>query len=91
MELMEEYFDSMNHPWVLSNAFDADTGGQQPLGGCQYSVMLRHRGILVGIMGLIEEAWLQSLPAVDPKDIRYSSTNTLTPLPGRMTLGCLML
>lgn len=66
---MERLFHRTNNPWILSNAFDAQTG--QPFASCEYSRVLIWNGVRVGIMGLIEKEWLATLPCVNPSAIRY--------------------
>ncbi|KAI8471753.1 MAG: Metallo-dependent phosphatase-like protein [Monoraphidium minutum] len=56
-------------PWLLANVMDADTG--LPLGGCEASVIIEHAGIRVGLMGLAEREWVDTLPCVEPEDVIY--------------------
>ena len=45
-------------PWLLANVLDPSLGEDQPLGGCEKTVILEaSNGIKVGIIGLGEREW----------------------------------
>ena len=56
-------------PWVLSNAFAVDSG--LPLAGCRETVIMDYHGIKIGLIGLIEEEWLATLPMVEASSVDY--------------------
>jgi len=53
-----------NFPWLASNVLEVETGKLIP--GFHRTVMLEHQGVKVGVMGIIEPEWLQTLAALDP-------------------------
>eukprot|EP00882_Tetradesmus_deserticola_P031535 GHRQ01035664.1.p1 GENE.GHRQ01035664.1~~GHRQ01035664.1.p1 ORF type:complete len:184 (+),score=62.10 GHRQ01035664.1:257-808(+) len=57
-------------PWLMANVLDAETG--EPLGGVGRTLMLEHpSGIKVGIVGLVEGDWVETLSCVEPEEVRY--------------------
>ena len=45
-------------PWLLANVLDPSLGEDQPLGGCEKTLILEaFNGIKVGIIGLGEREW----------------------------------
>ncbi len=52
--------DQTNFPWILSNVFDGMTGAQ--LAGTALTKMLEWYGIKIGILGLAEKEWIDTLP-----------------------------
>jgi 5'-nucleotidase len=55
-------------PWLLSNVVDAVTG--QPLADGKRSLVIEFQGWRVGLMGLIEIEWLDTLSTISPGDVR---------------------
>uniref|UniRef100_A0A1I8IWB6 Metallophos domain-containing protein n=1 Tax=Macrostomum lignano TaxID=282301 RepID=A0A1I8IWB6_9PLAT len=58
-------------PWLLSNIIDRETG--RPLAEGLETVCIDHRasGLRIGIVGLVELEWVDTLSTVDPEDIRF--------------------
>ena len=56
-------------PWVLSNAFAVESG--LPLAGCRETAIMDYHGIKIGLIGLIEEEWLATLPMVEASSVDY--------------------
>ncbi|KAK5704009.1 hypothetical protein LTR97_003022 [Elasticomyces elasticus] len=63
-----EYLASLcTFPWLCSNVLDSDLGDGVALGRCKRSVMLTSsNGIKIGIMGLIEKEWLDTINTLPP-------------------------
>lgn len=57
-------------PWLCSNVIMKDSG--QPLGNCQRYHVLDHGGVRVGLMGLVEKEWLDTLTVVEEEDMEYT-------------------
>lgn len=55
-------------PWIISNALDAKSG--LPLAGGSEVGVVDHRGLRIGFVGLVEEAWLATLGTVDRDEVR---------------------
>lgn len=43
----------------------------RPLGNGKISHILNHNGLRIGIMGLVEKEWLDTLPTIDPNEVTY--------------------
>ncbi|KAH5277735.1 hypothetical protein HBI26_064450 [Parastagonospora nodorum] len=62
-------------PWLLANVLDPALGEGVPLGNAQKTVMLTSsNGIKVGVIGLAEREWLDTINALPP-DIIYKSAS----------------
>ncbi|KAL5118840.1 hypothetical protein ACEQ8H_003162 [Pleosporales sp. CAS-2024a] len=62
-------------PWLLANVLDPALGEGVPLGNAQRTVMLTSsNGIKVGVIGLAEREWLDTINSLPP-DIIYKSAS----------------
>ncbi|KAF0488042.1 Metallo-dependent phosphatase [Gigaspora margarita] len=52
-----------NFPWLLSNVVDSETDG--PVAGKKF-VILEKNGLKLGIVGLVEKDWLETIPNLPP-------------------------
>jgi 5'-nucleotidase len=57
-------------PWLLSNVVDVLSG--EPLANGKRFVVLDWEGHRVGIMGLIEKEWLDTLSTIAASEVRYT-------------------
>ncbi|CAG8612176.1 52_t:CDS:2, partial [Racocetra fulgida] len=57
-----------NFPWLLSNVVDSKTD-ESPAGSKKF-VVLEKGGLKLGIVGLVEKEWLETIPNL-PSDIQY--------------------
>ena len=57
-------------PWLLSNVFEADCPSRPLADGKRYR-LLQWQGYNVGIMGLVEREWLETLAMIDMDEVRY--------------------
>lgn len=73
VEKMAKLISATNFPWLLSNARLADEGASRLL---QRTVVLEKGGYRVGLMGLVEKEWVDTLALVDPEDITVSDPVT---------------
>ena len=69
VENLDERMGETEFPWVLSNAFAVDSG--LPLAGCRETVIMDYHGIKIGLIGLIEKDWLNTLSAVPSTSVDY--------------------
>jgi len=53
----------------MSNVVDNETG--RPLGGGKISHFIFHNNTSIGLIGLVEREWLETLPTIDPKEVTY--------------------
>ncbi|XP_055319481.1 mannosylglucosyl-3-phosphoglycerate phosphatase isoform X3 [Sitodiplosis mosellana] len=70
LEVITEHIAKTSFPWLMSNVVDNETG--RPLGSGKNTHVIEHNGIKVGIMGLVEKEWLDTLPTIDPKEVTYT-------------------
>jgi len=64
-----------NFPWLLANVHDPALGDGVPLGNAKKTVMLTaSNGLKVGVIGLAEREWLDTINALPP-DIIYKSAS----------------
>ncbi|KAF2800644.1 Metallo-dependent phosphatase [Melanomma pulvis-pyrius CBS 109.77] len=62
-------------PWLLANVFDPALGESVPLGNAKKTVLLESsNGIKVGVIGLAEREWLDTINSLPP-DIIYKSAS----------------
>ena len=70
LELAKDLVGSTGCPWVLANVFDSAHG--ELLGGSAASVILDHAGVRVGLFGLIEREWMDTLSEVDVSTLVFT-------------------
>ncbi|KAL7677863.1 hypothetical protein ACOME3_004096 [Neoechinorhynchus agilis] len=58
-----------NTSWFLSNLFDYET--KEPLPLVHVSEIVAHQGVKIGLMGLIENEWIDTLGTVDRDELLY--------------------
>lgn len=68
---LEDLASKCNFPWLISNVWDRTTGGT--LGNGHEWLVLEWQGYRIGLMGLIESEWLETLATVSTDHIRYES------------------
>ncbi|XP_036382207.1 snake venom 5'-nucleotidase-like [Megalops cyprinoides] len=66
---LEEMTSQMDFPWLLSNVYDRFTS--ETLGHGVVSSLIVWNGLKVGLMGLVEEEWLDTLGTVDKVNLHY--------------------
>lgn len=69
LEVLSEHVQKTNFPWLMSNVVDNETG--RPLGGGKITHFFFHNDVRVGLIGLVEKEWLDTLPAIDPKEVTF--------------------
>lgn len=69
VEVLHEAVLESNFPWMLSNAWERESG--ERFAGALETVMVEHGGRKFGLMGLIEEEWLATLATLERSDIIY--------------------
>ncbi|KAF2130271.1 5'-nucleotidase-like protein [Dothidotthia symphoricarpi CBS 119687] len=78
-----------NFPWLLANVLDPALGEGVPLGNAKKTVMLTSsNGIKIGVIGLGEREWLDTINALPPDIIYKSASETAKELiPGLKEQG----
>lgn len=69
LEVLGKWVEKCNFPWLMSNVIDNETG--RPLGNGKITHILNHNNFRVGLMGLVEKEWLDTLPTIDPNEVTY--------------------
>lgn len=64
-------------PWLVANILDPALGENVPIGNCKRTHMLTSsNGIKIGLIGLGEREWLQTINSLPPNLIYKSATET---------------
>eukprot|EP00698_Gefionella_okellyi_P023220 TRINITY_DN785_c0_g1_i4.p1 TRINITY_DN785_c0_g1~~TRINITY_DN785_c0_g1_i4.p1 ORF type:complete len:450 (+),score=111.83 TRINITY_DN785_c0_g1_i4:389-1738(+) len=66
---VEKLVKCSDFPWLLSNVYEKGT--TKPLGGGIRKLSIHHQGHKIGLMGLVEAEWLDTLAFVDPATVHY--------------------
>ncbi|XP_048458433.1 trifunctional nucleotide phosphoesterase protein YfkN-like isoform X3 [Rhincodon typus] len=69
VDLLEDVISEMNFPWLLSNVYDLFTS--EPLGHGIQSKIIEWNGVKVGLMGLVEEEWIDTLATIDKSSVNF--------------------
>ncbi|XP_038646944.1 mannosylglucosyl-3-phosphoglycerate phosphatase-like isoform X5 [Scyliorhinus canicula] len=69
VDLLEEIISEMNFPWLLSNVYDLITS--EPLGHGIGSKIIEWNGVKIGLMGLVEEEWIDTLATIDKSSVNF--------------------
>ncbi|XP_041771895.1 snake venom 5'-nucleotidase isoform X3 [Anopheles merus] len=69
LDILNEWVEKTNFPWLMSNVVDNETG--RPLGGGKITHIMHHNEVKVGLIGLVEKEWLDTLPTIDPNEVTY--------------------
>ncbi|OAA65167.1 sulfate transporter [Niveomyces insectorum RCEF 264] len=64
-------------PWLLANVFDPALGADEPIGHARRTCMITSsNGVKIGLLGLGEREWLETVNALPPNLIYKSATET---------------
>lgn len=64
-----------NFPWLCANVLDPALGEDVPLGNCKRTFMLESsNGIKVGVIGVVEREWLDTINTLPP-NLQYLSAS----------------
>ncbi|CAH4023484.1 unnamed protein product [Pieris brassicae] len=58
-----------NFPWLMSNVIDNETG--RPLGDGKITHALICNGHKIGLIGLVEQEWLETLATINPEEVTF--------------------
>eukprot|EP00735_Rhodelphis_limneticus_P011357 TRINITY_DN4444_c0_g1::TRINITY_DN4444_c0_g1_i1::g.7254::m.7254 TRINITY_DN4444_c0_g1::TRINITY_DN4444_c0_g1_i1::g.7254 ORF type:complete len:930 (-),score=263.40,sp/P29240/5NTD_DIPOM/25.46/4e-33,5_nucleotid_C/PF02872.13/1.3e-33,EF-hand_7/PF13499.1/3.4e-13,EF-hand_1/PF00036.27/2.1e-05,EF-hand_1/PF00036.27/0.009,EF-hand_6/PF13405.1/2.5e-05,EF-hand_6/PF13405.1/0.43,EF-hand_8/PF13833.1/0.34,EF-hand_8/PF13833.1/0.00049,EF-hand_5/PF13202.1/0.0098,EF-hand_5/PF13202.1/0.21,Metallophos/PF00149.23/0.0064,SP len=64
MGILQKHLQHTTFPWLLSNVDDTATGAK--LAGAKESVIFDWQGIKIGLMGLVEYDWFETIPGLPP-------------------------
>ncbi|KAK7114887.1 mannosylglucosyl-3-phosphoglycerate phosphatase-like [Littorina saxatilis] len=66
---LEKITEQTTFPWLLSNI--RDNINREPLGRGEVTHMIDHNGVKIGLIGIVEEEWIETLSTVDSEDITF--------------------
>ncbi|KAM9254036.1 snake venom 5'-nucleotidase-like [Dugong dugon] len=69
VDILEEYMKQMHFTWLLSNVYDRFTS--EPLGHGAVKKIIIWNSVKIGLMGLVEEDWLDTLATVNKSNLNY--------------------
>lgn len=75
VEQFQNLASQCDFPWLCANVLDPALGDDAPLGKCKRTVMLTSsNGIKIGIIGLVEREWLDTINTLPP-NLKYLSAS----------------
>ena len=72
LEVLEDYVEQSNFPWLISNCVDKST--RKPLGNGLVTHTFNWAGRRVGLMGLIEREWLVTLGTINLDEVQNQNS-----------------
>jgi len=70
LDVFTERREKSDFPWIISNVIDNESG--QPLGGGKVYHTMDWEGRKLGIIGLVEREWLDTVATIDKEHIDYT-------------------
>ena len=70
VENLCENIAKSHFPWLCSNCWHKETG--EPLAGAIEACVVQHQGYNIGLVGLIEEEWLECCSTVNPDCLDFT-------------------
>eukprot|EP00873_Tetraselmis_striata_P009001 jgi/Tetstr1/429265/TSEL_019183.t1 len=69
VENLEKFVRGTNFSWLMANVLDATTN--EPLAGAHRTRICMWNGIKVGLLGLVEKGWLETLATIGMDEVVY--------------------
>lgn len=69
LEVLSDWVAKCQFPWLMSNVVDNETG--RPLGDGRITHVLHWCGHRVGLLGLVEREWLDTLATINPDEVTF--------------------
>ncbi|XP_061724374.1 snake venom 5'-nucleotidase isoform X2 [Cydia pomonella] len=69
LEVLSGLVAQCNFPWLMSNVIDNETG--RPLGDGRITHALLCNGHKIGLIGLVEQEWLETLATINPEEVTF--------------------
>jgi len=69
LDVLEDLVSGNTFPWLMSNVFDNYTG--LPLANGKTTHVIEVGGRKIGFVGLVEDAWIETLATVDEEQVTY--------------------
>ena len=87
----QELASQCRFPWLLANVLDPALGPSVPLGNAKPSIVLDDGPFKIGVLGLVEREWLDTINTLPPNLIYKSASATAQDVAlGLRTEGCTM-
>ncbi|XP_069355862.1 mannosylglucosyl-3-phosphoglycerate phosphatase isoform X3 [Maniola hyperantus] len=69
LDVLSNLVAQCNFPWLMSNVIDNETG--RPLGDGKITHALLCNGHKIGLIGLVEQEWLDTLATINPEEVTF--------------------
>ncbi|XP_044741798.1 trifunctional nucleotide phosphoesterase protein YfkN isoform X2 [Chrysoperla carnea] len=69
LEVLSQWVAQTNFPWLMSNVVDNETG--RPLGEGKITSVIDWAGRRIGLLGLVEKEWLDTLTTINPEEVTF--------------------
>ncbi|KAJ8926041.1 hypothetical protein NQ315_009896 [Exocentrus adspersus] len=69
LEVLSEWVSKTDFPWLMSNVLDNETG--RPLGEGRITHVVHWDGRRIGLVGLVEKEWLDTLSTINPEETTF--------------------
>jgi len=70
LDVFTQHREKTEFPWIISNVIDSESG--QPLGGGKVHHTIEWEGRKLGIIGLVEREWLDTVSTLDKEHLDYT-------------------
>ncbi|KAJ3649294.1 hypothetical protein Zmor_021046 [Zophobas morio] len=69
LEVLSQWVAQTEFPWLMSNVLDNETG--RPLGEGRITHVVHWAGHRIGLLGLVEKEWLDTLATINPEMVTF--------------------
>lgn len=69
LEVLSDWVSQTDFPWLMSNVLDNETG--RPLGEGRITHVVHWAGRQIGLLGLVEHEWLDTLSTINPEEVTF--------------------
>jgi len=70
LETLADLVEKTEFPWLMSNVIDNETG--RPLADGKVHHTIEWEGRKIGLIGLVEKEWLDTLATINPEEVDYT-------------------
>ena len=70
MDTLTDLVEKTEFPWLMSNVIDNETG--RPLADGKVHHIIEWGGRKIGLIGLVEREWLDTLATINPEEVDYT-------------------
>lgn len=69
LDVLSQWVTQTDFPWLMSNVLDNETG--RPLGEGRITHVVHWDGRRIGLLGLVEKEWLDTLATINPEETTF--------------------